>query len=88
MGTTMSEPATVTAREANHRFAELLSAVEKEGKAFVVTKRGRPVARLVPIEDQPRRLTPEQEAALARILSTGWDLGGVWNGRDELYDRI
>lgn len=83
----MAELKTVSAREANHRFAELLSEVETKGSGFTVTKRGRPVARIVPVEAAPRRLTPEQEAALARLLSTGWNLGGVWNGRDELYDR-
>jgi prevent-host-death family protein len=83
----MAELKTVTAREANHRFAELLSEVEAGGRGFVVTKRGRPVARIVPVENEPRRLTPEQEAALARILATGWNLGGKWPGRDELYDR-
>jgi len=83
----MAELKTVTAREANHRFAELLSEVETGGRGFVVTKRGRPVARIVPVEAESRRLTPEQEAALARILTTGWNLGGVWEGRDVLYDR-
>jgi hypothetical protein len=46
------------------------------------------VARIVPVEAEPRRLTPEQEAALARILTTGWDLGIGKFDRDELYDRI
>jgi prevent-host-death family protein len=84
----VTELKTVTAREANHRFAELLSEVERGGRGFVVTKRGRPVARIVPVEAEPRRLTPEQEAALARILTTGWDLGIGKFDRDELYDRI
>ena len=42
----------------------------------------------MPVETKPRRLTPEQEAALARILSTGWNLGIEKFDRDELYDRI
>ncbi len=82
----MTELKTVTAREANHRFAELLSEVETGGRGFVVTKRGRPVARIVPVEAEPHRLTPEQEAALERLMSTHWNLGG-WPGRDALYDR-
>jgi prevent-host-death family protein len=84
----MSELKTVTAREANQRFAKLLSEVEAGGRGYVVTKRGRPVARIVPVETEPRRLTPEQEAALARLLSTGWNLGIEKFDRDELYDRI
>lgn len=84
----MPELKTVTAREANQRFAKLLSEVEAGGPGYVVTKRGKPVARIVPVETKPRRLTPEQEAALARILSTGWNLGIEKFDRDELYDRI
>lgn len=84
----MSELKTVTAREANQRFAKLLSEVEGGGPGYVVTKRGRPVARILPVEPRPRRLTPEQEAALARLMATHWHLGIGKFDRDELYDRI
>jgi prevent-host-death family protein len=80
------ELTSITAREANHRFAELLSAVESEGRGYVVTKRGRPVARIVPVEDE-RRITPEQEAALARILASAKPLGIGRLNRDELHER-
>jgi prevent-host-death family protein len=83
----MSELTTITAREANQRFSELLSKVETEGQGFVVTKHGRPVARIVPVEPEKKELTPEQEAALQRILTTGWPLGIGKLSRDELYDR-
>lgn len=83
----MSELTTITAREANQRFSELLSKVETEGQGFVVTKHGRPVARIVPVEAEKKRLTPEQEAALERIMTTGWSLGIGKFSRDELYDR-
>jgi len=77
----------ITARDANQRFSELLAKVETEGRGFVVTKRGRPVARIVPVEPEKRKLTPEQEAALQRIMTTGWPLGIGKFSRDELYDR-
>lgn len=83
----MGELTTITAREANQRFSELLSKVETEGQGFVVTKHGRPVARIVPIETARKKLTPEQEAALERLMTTGWPLGIGTFGRDELYDR-
>ena len=83
----MSELTSITAREANERFSELLAKVETEGRGFVVTKRGRPVARIVPVEPEKRKLTPEQEAALQRIMTTGWPLGIGKFSRDELYDR-
>ena len=62
---------TVTARAANQHFSRLLREVA-EGKSFVITHRGRSVARLVPepAPDGAKRLTPEQEQALAE--STAW----------------
>ena len=83
----MGELITITARDANQRFSELLSKVETEGQGFVVTKHGRPVARIVPVETARKKLTPEQEAALERLMTTGWRLGIGTFGRDELYDR-
>jgi antitoxin (DNA-binding transcriptional repressor) of toxin-antitoxin stability system len=58
-----------------------------------VTRRGQPVARIVPAAplSRERRLTPEQEAAHARSmerLRKGWKLGGGKFDRDELYDEI
>ena len=60
---------TVTARDANQHFSRLLREVA-EGKSFVITHRGRSVARLVP-EPAPeaRRLAPEQEQALEESIA-------------------
>jgi prevent-host-death family protein len=81
----------VTAREANQHFSRILRDVEA-GAEIVVTRRGRPVARIVPAQPSgERQLTPEQEAAHARTmqrLRKGWDLGGGKFSRDELYDEI
>jgi prevent-host-death family protein len=81
----------VTAREANQQFSRILRDVEA-GAEIVVTRRGRPVARIVPAEpSRERRLTAEQEAALERTrqrLEKGWNLGGGKFNRDELYDEI
>jgi prevent-host-death family protein len=81
----------VALREANQRFAEYVRAVEA-GASFVITRRGRPVARLVPIEAGRRTLTPEQQAARARALERmqrGIDLGepGERFDRDALHQR-
>ena len=79
----------VTLREANQRFAQYVRAVE-QGEAFVITRRGKPVARLLPMESGQRVLTPEQQAARERArerMRKGWDLGGLKFNRDELYDR-
>ena len=81
----------VSAREANQQFARILREVEA-GAEILVTRRGQPVARIVPAHPPgERQLTPEQEAALERTrrrLEKGWDLGGGKFNRDELYDEI
>lgn len=79
----------VSAREANQQFSRILRDVEA-GAEILVTRRGQPVARIVPAQaSHERRLTLEQEAAHARSmerLRKGWDLGGGKFSRDELYD--
>jgi prevent-host-death family protein len=81
----------VSAREANQQFSRILRDVEA-GAEVLVTRRGQPVARIVPVQpSRERQLTPEQEAALERTrrrLEKGWDLGGGKFNRDELYDEI
>jgi prevent-host-death family protein len=81
----------VSAREANQQFSRILRDVEA-GAEIVVTRRGQPVARIVPTQPSgERQLTPEQEAAHARSMARlrkGWDLGGGKFNRDELYDEI
>ena len=81
----------VALREANQRFAEYVRAVEA-GESFVITRRGRPVARLVPVAAGKRVLTPEQQAARARArerMQRGIDLGapGQRFDRDALHER-
>jgi prevent-host-death family protein len=39
----------ITASEANQRFSEMLRSV-RQGSKFVVTSRGRPVARVIPVD--------------------------------------
>jgi prevent-host-death family protein len=79
---------TVSAREANQGFSKLLQAVV-EGEEVVITRRGKPVARLAPIADGAR--DAEREAKIERLIQhwrEGVDLGEPvsWT-RDELYER-
>lgn len=79
----------VTIRGANQGFAKLIREVEA-GQEVVITRRGRPVARIRPIRGGRRVLTPEQEAALdeaERILDQGWDLDAGPLDRSELHER-
>jgi prevent-host-death family protein len=80
---------TITLREANQAFSRCIREVEA-GEEITITRRGEPVARIVPAR-QKRVLTPEQEAARARArerMKKGWHLGGERFSRDELYDEI
>ena len=53
----------ITASEANQRFSELIRDVVA-GTSFTVTSRGRPVARVIPIEREQ-----SQRRAVARLLA-------------------
>ena len=89
---------TVTARDANRHFSRLLREVA-EGKSFVITHRGRSVARLVPEPaSDARRPTPEQEQALEESIACALSLERPAappedpppdrpRDRDDLYDE-
>ena len=84
----MADLTPVTAREANQNFSGLLRNVESRGEGFLITKRGRPVARLLPVEEHQSALTPEQRVALEELLGKKLHLGGEWKlDRDELHER-
>lgn len=75
----------ISLREANQRFAQIVRAVEG-GAEYVVTRRGEPVARIVPAQPAKRVLTPEQRAALAR-LRRAMDHGYTSPPDAEPFDR-
>ncbi|MBI3513490.1 MAG: type II toxin-antitoxin system prevent-host-death family antitoxin [Proteobacteria bacterium] len=80
---------TVTTREANQRFSELLSQVER-GEEVVITKHGRPVAVLSTY--QAPVMTPERKAAIERvrrIMKKGLPWGAPFRTftRDEMHER-
>ena len=83
----------VTLREASETLPELIARVE-QGEEVVITRDGKPVARLVreaaPALERPakRVLTPRQEKALAEsmaILEKGWPLEIGQFNREEIY---
>ena len=79
---------TIGLREANQRFARCIREVEA-GEEFIITRKGQPVARLVPVLAR-RILTPGQEAALARLkkaMEKGWPIGAGPLDRDSLHER-
>jgi prevent-host-death family protein len=49
---------TVNLKEARRRFSELVKAAQ-HGEATTLTRRGKAVARIVPVEPKPRRGLPD-----------------------------
>lgn len=73
---------------ANQQLSQLVRAVER-GERFLITRRGRPVAELVPYAVDGAR-APEWVAAYDRMiarLEEGVSLGGLKVGREEIHDR-
>ena len=76
----------VSAADANRRFSELLRGV-REGRSFVVTTHGKPVAKLVPVAQDDRHAQGARRALLARLHAEPIVEIGRWT-RDELYEEV
>ena len=79
---------TISLRDANQAFARCVREVEA-GEEYVITRNGRPVARLVPAGGR-RVLSPEQELARARTrarMDKGWPIGAERLDRNALHER-
>jgi prevent-host-death family protein len=79
---------TVSARQANHDFSELLSRVER-GEEILITKRGKPVALLSPY--RPPRPISERQAAIKHaieVMAQGlpWGVAVRTFTRDEMHE--
>ena len=78
----------ISLRDANQHLSRYVADVER-GERLVITRRGRPVAQLVPVAAEAR-MDAGQRAALARTverMKVGYHLGGARIERDELHDR-
>jgi prevent-host-death family protein len=79
---------TLTLRNANQTFSSCIRAVEA-GEDFVITRNGKPVARLTPVSNV-RTLTDKQKHALAqfrKVVSERWALQAGPLDRDALHER-
>lgn len=74
----------VSSADANRRFSALLRGV-REGRAYVVTSHGQPVARIVPANQGKRAESGAREALLARLRRQSTVDVERWT-RDELYE--
>lgn len=73
----------ISAAEANRQFSSVLRQV-RGGRTFVVTSHGRPVARIVPIDERNQVAEAARTALLERLDETPVTDVGTWT-RDELY---
>jgi len=58
------------------------------GQTVALLREGRPIAQIIPFGTRKSRA--DRMAALVELdalMEKGYDMGIVWNGRDELYDR-
>lgn len=75
----------VSLREANQHLSRYVAEVEKGGEVLI-TRRGKPVARLTGIRER-NRMSREQRLALTRLRTSAraLEIGRV--RREDLYDR-
>jgi prevent-host-death family protein len=79
---------TVSARQANHEFSDLLSRVER-GEEILITKRSKPVAMLKPYS--PPLMTAERKNAIQHainVMTNGLSWGNTLKRfkRDEMHE--
>lgn len=78
----------VSAAAANRRFSELLRGV-RQGRTYVVTSHGKPVAKLVPADSESANADAARVALLHRLKTQKPPKGASPNirwTRDELYE--
>ena len=76
----------ISAAAANRSFSRLLREVREEGRTFVVTSHGKPVAKLAPCGAAEAGREAARAALLARLAAQPAVDVGRWS-RDELYER-
>jgi prevent-host-death family protein len=76
----------ISAADANRKFSQLLRDV-KEGRSYVVTSHGRPVARITPVQSKEGKVrdSPAWGRLLRRLRKQPVIDIGRWT-QDELYD--
>ena len=74
----------VSAADANRRFSLLLRGV-REGRSYVVTSHGKPVARLIPAGKHDDVASSARATLLSRLEKQPAVTAGRWT-RDELYE--
>jgi prevent-host-death family protein len=74
----------ISAADANRKFSQLLRDV-REGRSYVVTSHGRPVASIAPVKEERSTAASARSSLLRRLRSERVVKVGRWK-RDELYE--
>ncbi len=75
--------ATIAASEAKARLLELISSVDESGSELVITKRGRPVAKLIPFREGTR-----SESAYGCMAGTFEITGDIVSPEPDVWDAM
>lgn len=75
---------TISAADANRKFSQVLREV-KEGRSYVVTSHGRPVARIAPVTEERNSKAKAALLSHLEVRPVRRRPVGRWK-RDELYD--
>ena len=73
----------IAAADANRKFSQLLRSV-RDGRTYVVTIHGKPVAKIIPIAKDDKVMAGRGQSIRSPALPAGCRCG-CWT-RDELYD--
>jgi len=73
---------TMSAAEFKAKCLDILNQVAESGHGVVVTKRGRPVAKLVPIVDKPSRLVGAMKGEITIVGDIVTPVGVMWESRE------
>lgn len=85
----MATETRITARQANQHLSRYLDQTE-QGQEIIITRRGHPVAKLVPITAGSQSATPEQLRARSRLrafLKQGLPVPARTVTRDDMHER-
>jgi prevent-host-death family protein len=74
----------ITATDANRTFSRLLTGV-RQGRSYVVTSHGQPIARISPVTVAEKTRADARKALLDRLRKQAVTRAGRWT-RDELYE--
>ncbi len=77
----------VSFRDVSRHLSHFLERVE-QGAEIIITRRGKPIARMLPIPEAKQPLTDAQRAARERLrerMGRGYALGGTRSDRDSLH---